>query len=517
MLLTRMLSGFFGLGLLLTSSLLLNLNEVARAELPPDVGRQLLDELQYLASDALEGRGVGTAGLDQAATYIAQSFRDAGLDVTLEAGDAYQDFEVISGAELTSPNELAFVGPDGKRVELTYDEDFRTCSFGTTGKFMAPLVFCGYGIDADDKGYSDFADIDVEGKVLIILRRTPQQDNADGPFSGQGFAQFAALNAKLMSARKHKAAAVLFVNDPHTGTSEAAKLADQLQAARQSVIDTAIGLVSGRPVAPATDPHGSPHTAAVDPHASPHAAATADPHANPHAAPHSTTAPGHEPADRPSTPPVTAATPPAKVTDHHNPHATSDTPHNPHAAEGHGTAAEKTAVPDQEQLAAAVRHLQEVAQLIENHDADPLMAFGYNGYRAGASLPSFQITQEVCDRLLQPALGTTLAELEAKIDETGTPQSIELPGWSASGASSLKLVREPVKNVIGVLEGAGPLADETIVIGRTTITSAGAATVPCPRASRRSTTGPTTTPPARSLCSNSPGAWPVARNRSPAA
>ncbi len=415
---------------LLSGLWLTTLIAVAQAEPPAGESQRLLDELKYLASDELEGRGVGMAGLDKAADFVANAFREAGLQVTVDNGDAFQEFEVTRGAELTSPNTLAFIGPDGKQIELTYDQDFRTCSFGTSGEFSVPIVFAGYGIDAEDKGYNDFAHIDVEGKVVIAMRCTPRQGVTEGPFSGQEFAQYAALNSKLAAARRHKAAAVLFVNDPHTGRAEAHKLAEQLEKARQSVIDAAIAFVSGD--------EGSGETASHDPHVDPHSPHESPAAADPHAAPATT------PAD---------------------PHSDVETDGDPHAPQGHGAGGLEGEASNQQHLADTVRHLQEVQGLLESHNSDPLMEFGYNGYRGGGSLPAFQITQQTADRLLQAALGTTLADLEAKIDEAGAPQSVELPEWTAQGQTSLKLVREPVRNVIGVLEGQGPLADETIVIG----------------------------------------------------
>ena len=45
------------------------------------------------------------------------------------------------------------------------------------------------------------------------------------------------------------------------------------------------------------------------------------------------------------------------------------------------------------------------------------------------------------------------------------PQSAELPGWKAVGQTSLEVVRREVKNVVGVLPGVGPHAEETIIVG----------------------------------------------------
>lgn len=129
-------------------------------------------------------------------------------------------------------------------------------------------------------------------------------------------------------------------------------------------------------------------------------------------------------------------------------------------AEGGKDDAEKL----QQELADAARHLQELRRLREEHQADELMAFGYGGTRAGKSLPTFHIRQPVADRLLG-ALDATLAGREAEIDAQGKPLSQEIPGWRLQGEASLITIRQPVKNVIGVLAGSGPLREETIVVG----------------------------------------------------
>ena len=48
----------------------------------------LLNDIKYLASDELEGRGIGTKGLNKAADYIREQFKDAGLDVKIRPGTA---------------------------------------------------------------------------------------------------------------------------------------------------------------------------------------------------------------------------------------------------------------------------------------------------------------------------------------------------------------------------------------------------------------------------------------------
>ena len=88
---------------------------------------------------------------------------------------------------------------------------------------------------------------------------------------------------------------------------------------------------------------------------------------------------------------------------------------------------------------------------------------GGNGDNRKLSI--LHITREACNRLLKETVKKTLADLEKEIDGDLKPRSIELAGWKAQGETSVTRTETELKNVIGVLEGEGPLADETIVIG----------------------------------------------------
>lgn len=344
------------------------LGNIAVAEKLSPAAARLLDDVKYLASDELEGRGVGTEGLQKAADYIAEEFQKAGLNVTSAGGDPYQEFEITDGAELGEPNALKLLGPDGAEVDFEIEKDFNTCSFGGSGAFDAPIVFAGYGIEADDQGYNDYADLDVEGKVVIVMRRNPLQADPHGPFAvGHGISRHASLSTKVSRAYSQGAKAVLFVSDPYTGRSERDDLLEQVNKATADLIELSRKLADG---------------------------------------------------------------------------------------------ADETG-----KLKETLNHLDEVKKLLEEHDADPLMKFGYAGTRSGSSPPIFHITQAKCNELLGQSLGLTLNEIEAIIDRTGKPFSRELSGWQATGEASLEVIKVPVKNVIGVLEGNGPHKDETIVIG----------------------------------------------------
>jgi hypothetical protein len=97
---------------------------------------------------------------------------------------------------------------------------------------------------------------------------------------------------------------------------------------------------------------------------------------------------------------------------------------------------------------------------------DELLLFSGAGEESGhKKMPVWFALRTAIDPLLQQACGRSLAAIEKEIDAKLQPQSQELTGWKLDGEASIELVKAEVKNVIGVLEGEGPHADETIVIG----------------------------------------------------
>ena len=194
------------------------------SELKGTAEDRLKDDLKYLADDELEGRGIGTDGLNLAADFIKEQFKQAGLDVTALDGDAFQKFTMVTGTKLLENNSLKFVGPEDKTIELKLEEDFNVCSFGGSGKISGEIVFGGYAINAKEAAYKDFGDVDVKGKIVIVMRRTPQQNNHKGPFaSGHGISRHASIRSKVSVCSTAGAAAILFVNDPHSVDSDTEK------------------------------------------------------------------------------------------------------------------------------------------------------------------------------------------------------------------------------------------------------------------------------------------------------
>ncbi|MFO0840981.1 MAG: M28 family peptidase [Gemmataceae bacterium] len=83
--------------------------------------------------------------------------------------------------------------------------------------------------------------------------------------------------------------------------------------------------------------------------------------------------------------------------------------------------------------------------------------------RGGSHIPAATMRRDLLDRMLPPNL--QLGAIEKAIDHDLKPRSRELPGWSARLAVERKADAIPLRNVVGVLDGSGPLANETVVVG----------------------------------------------------
>jgi hypothetical protein len=177
---------------------------------------------RYLASDELEGRGLGTKGIDLAAGYLADQLRQLnryGLKTALWNGSPFQKFQVAVDAELGPNNRLALVGPPKEKggkprtIELVVGKDYTPLAISGNGKFDLPVVFAGYGITAPKANYDDFAGVDVAGKAVVMLRHQPRDEVEDKESATLKETAYTAFRHKASNASEHDAAAAIFCTD----------------------------------------------------------------------------------------------------------------------------------------------------------------------------------------------------------------------------------------------------------------------------------------------------------------
>jgi len=172
---------------------------------------ELKQHVKYLASDELEGRAAGTEGNEKAAEYIGEQFEKYGLKPAGDEGSYRQHFEFVSSVKLGEGNQLAFGGKDvpaGLR-DLKVDDDFRPFAFTSNGSVSGPLAFAGYGISAPEKGYDDYANLNAEGKILVVFRYTPDGSDPHGELY-----RYSAFREKARVAREKGARGLIVISGP---------------------------------------------------------------------------------------------------------------------------------------------------------------------------------------------------------------------------------------------------------------------------------------------------------------
>ncbi len=306
------------------AGLLFALASPAVAQKPFDdpVLERMRKDIFFLASPECEGRGVDTKGIEKAADYIVDAFKQAGLKPAMKGDSYFQPFTITASVKLGMPTSLTLAGPADVTKELKLGTDFNPMGFSPTAKANGGLVFVGYGVTAPNLKYDDYAGMDVEGKVVVMLRRIPRYGQTgdkrfDTTVQISDESTHAAFVTKIENAAAHKAAGIIIVND------------------------------------------------------------------------------------------TTAAGPKDAIPQFAN-HAVGTTP---------------------------------------------------------ATIPVLFLKREVLDSLIAGGPIKTVADIETLIDKDLKPRSFEIKGWKADAEVTVNRTEYKCKNIVGVLEGAGPLADETIVIG----------------------------------------------------
>lgn len=172
------------------------------------------DVTRILSSDAFEGRAPGTPGEEKTIALMIERFKAAGL----QPGNGDSWVQEVPLVEITG-KDYAPLTITGKGAPLSFD--FRKDWVGVTYREEAAtsladseLVFVGYGINAPEKGWNDYAGLDVKGKTVVILVNDPdwQKQNLEGPFNGKAMTYYGRWTYKYEEAARQGAAGALIVH-----------------------------------------------------------------------------------------------------------------------------------------------------------------------------------------------------------------------------------------------------------------------------------------------------------------
>ena len=168
-----------------------------------------------LASDEFEGRAPGSAGEEKTVEYIRAQYERIGLQPGGEDGGWYQTVPMIETTADPSTT-LRINGPQGERT-LAFGEQM---VIGTrTGQPQvsvadSELVFVGYGVDAPEQNWNDYAGLDVEGKTVVMLVNDPGFHAKDPDlFEGDRMTYYGRWTYKFEEAARKGASAALIIHD----------------------------------------------------------------------------------------------------------------------------------------------------------------------------------------------------------------------------------------------------------------------------------------------------------------
>lgn len=176
----------------------------------PAAPDRYLADVAWLADDAREGRGIETGGLEAAAVWLEERFREIGLEPGGgSAGGAdgagfRQPFEVPVAVSVEPGTAVVF---DGEPLAA---DAFQPLAFSASGEAAGEVVAAGYGVTAPEHGIDDYYGVDVDGKIALVRRFLPTGGLEDESLRRR----YSDLRYKAYNAREHGALGLIVVDLP---------------------------------------------------------------------------------------------------------------------------------------------------------------------------------------------------------------------------------------------------------------------------------------------------------------
>ncbi|MGE5351970.1 MAG: M20/M25/M40 family metallo-hydrolase [Acidobacteriota bacterium] len=166
--------------------------------------------ISFLASDELKGRKTPSEDLDKAAHYIADEFKNLGLK---PVNGSYFQRVHLGRVDLGKNNSLV-IKKDGKERSFSIKTEFTPFEMTGNKEVSSSIVFAGYGITSPELKYDDYKDIDVNGKIVLLLRHAPGENDTASVFSTKTAEAYSQGSTKVKNAIEHGAKGVILVTDP---------------------------------------------------------------------------------------------------------------------------------------------------------------------------------------------------------------------------------------------------------------------------------------------------------------
>ena len=140
---------------------------------------RLRNSVKTLADDAFEGRAPGLPGGDRAAQYMADQFKNQGLEPAGEDGSYFQPVPLVGVTTLPATTFRLITSKGVQDLRLWDDYTVNNQKLRPLEEIDAPIVFVGFGIHAPQYGWDDYKQVDLHGKVALLFVNEPISEKED--------------------------------------------------------------------------------------------------------------------------------------------------------------------------------------------------------------------------------------------------------------------------------------------------------------------------------------------------
>ncbi len=199
---------------------LLTLTAATEKEFPPEVlaakarikASMIISHIQFLASPHCRGRETGDKGMKVADAYITSVFQGIDISPASKFGNYYQNVDLHTVS--LGKNCYFTVKGNSFSKKAKLKTDYLPVLLSGEREVKALVIFAGYGITAPEHKYDDYQNLNVKGKIVLVMRHEPGEKNEKSPFEGRKNSKHGTLLKKILNAQKHGAAGMMLVTDP---------------------------------------------------------------------------------------------------------------------------------------------------------------------------------------------------------------------------------------------------------------------------------------------------------------
>ncbi|HST92093.1 MAG TPA: M28 family peptidase [Brevundimonas sp.] len=145
---------------------------------------RLSDNIRAISTDEFQGRYPGTEGERMVLSWLQAQYEAMGFEPGGPNGQWLQPIELKTYTPVAGAT-ASWTGPDGQTRALTPGTDIVVRAATNDGRATvrnAPVVFAGYGISAPERQWDDYGDLDVRGKVVVVVSGEPEGDRFNGAY-----------------------------------------------------------------------------------------------------------------------------------------------------------------------------------------------------------------------------------------------------------------------------------------------------------------------------------------------